>query len=134
MGTQVSTFVSKLVRHEHSRERETDGAIHWKFINQKLIIRFQHDGGSNFNERDWMNFIWKGSNKTRFQYCQNYCSKLLYLRVVQGHTGGEMIPPAMLVRDFIHHNWKRFVFHSFNLTSILNAGLNAAYCSQWCLE
>ena len=126
--TQVSKFVSKLVRHEHSRERETDGAIHWKFISPKLRFRFQRDGGSNFTDRDWINFIWKGSNKTRFQYCQNSCNKLLYLRAIQGHTGGEMIPPEMLGHVLIPHNWKEFVFHrgcSFNLTSILNAGLIA---------
>ena len=47
--TQVSKFVSKLVRHEHSRERETDGAIHWKFISPKLKCKFQCDGGSKFH-------------------------------------------------------------------------------------
>ena len=80
----------KLVRLEHSRERETDRAIHWKFTSPKLIIRFQRDGGSNFTDRDWINFIWNGSNQTRFQYCQNSCGKLLCLRAIQGHTGRDM--------------------------------------------
>ena len=94
--TQVSKFVSKLVRHENSRERETDGAIHWKFKSPKLRFKFRSDGGSNFTDRDWINFIWKGSNRTKFQYCQNSCNKLLYIRTIQGHTGGEMIQPEML--------------------------------------
>ena len=55
--TQVSKFVNKLVRHEHSRERETDGAIHWKFTSPKLKFRFQRDGGSNFTDRDRIIFI-----------------------------------------------------------------------------
>ena len=83
--TQVSKFVSELVRHEHSRERETDGAIHWIFTSPKLKFRFQRDGRSNFTDSIWINFIWKGSRKTRFQYCQNSCGKLLYIRAIQGH-------------------------------------------------
>ena len=86
--TQVSKCVSKLVRHEHSRETETDGAINWKLTSPQLTIRFQRDGGRNFTDRDWINFIWIGSNKTRFQYCRNSCKRLLYLRAIQGHTGG----------------------------------------------
>ena len=125
---RVSILVSKLVRHEHSRERDTDGPSHWTFMSPKLIIRFQGDGGSNFTDRDWINFTWKGSTKTRFQYCQNSCNRLLYIRAIQGHTGGELIPPEMLGHVLILHNLKEFVFHrgcSFNLTSILNAGLIA---------
>ena len=45
---------------------------------------------SNSEDRDWINFIWYGSNKTRFQ-CQNSCNRLLYLRAIQEHTGGEMM-------------------------------------------
>ena len=110
------------------REKERQmGQFNWTIVCPKLIIRFQKDGGSNFTDRDCLNFIWKGSKKTRFQYCQNLCNTLLYLRAIQGHTG-EMIPPEMLCHVFIHHNWKEFVFHrgcSFNLTSILNTGLIA---------
>ena len=43
---------------------------------------------------EWINFIWKGSNNRRFQYCQNSCNKRLYIRAIQGHTGGEKIPPG----------------------------------------
>ena len=69
---------------------------------------------------------WKGSNKTRFQYCQNSCGKLLCIRATQGHTRGEMIELEMPVHDLLLPNWKEFVFHrgcSFNLKSTLNARL-----------
>ena len=33
-----------LVRHEKCRDRETDGAIHWKLILPKLVITFRRDG------------------------------------------------------------------------------------------
>ena len=88
---RVWEVVSKKVRHENSRERETDGAIHWKIKSSKLRIRFQRDRGRYFTDRGWINFIWKGSNKTRFQHCQNSCNNLLYLRAIQRHTRGEMV-------------------------------------------
>ena len=81
------------------------------FVSPKLTIRFHRDGGSIFTDRNWVNFIWKGRNKTRFQHRRNPCSKLLYFRAVQGHTGGEMIPPEMLGHSLIPPNWKEFVFH-----------------------
>ena len=83
--------------------------------------------GAILPDRDWINFIWKGSNKRRFQYCQNSCNNLLYLRAIQRHTRGEMIPPEMLGHVLIPHMWKEFVFDrgcSFILTSILNAGID----------
>ena len=54
--------------------------------------------------------------------------KVWYIRAIQEHTGGEMIEPEMLGHVLIPPNVKEFVFHrgySFNLTSILNAGLIA---------
>ena len=109
--TQVSKFVSKLVRHENSRERETDGAIHWKFKSPKLRFKFRSDGGSNFTDRDWINFIWKGSNRTKFQYCQNSCNKLLYIRTIQGHTRRRNDSTRDAGHVLILPNWKEFVFH-----------------------
>ena len=61
---QVLKFVSKLVRHENSRERDTEGAIHWNSKSPKLQSGLQRDGGINFTDKDWIRFIWKGCNKT----------------------------------------------------------------------
>ena len=115
----------KLVRHENSRERETDVASHWKFTSPKLRFKFRSDGGSNFTERDWINFIWKGSNKTIFQYCQNSCNKWLCILAVRGHTGEEVFQLEILGHVRTPLNWKEFVFHqgcSSNVTFVLNGG------------
>ena len=59
-----------------------------KILRPKLNFKFRSDGGSNFIDRDWINFIWKGSNKTRFQYCQNswfqYLEGITSIFTVQG--------------------------------------------------
>ena len=107
---RISKFVSKLVRHENCRERETDGVIHWKLALPKLIIMFRRDGSHEFIDRDWINCIWNGSNKNRFQHCQNSRNKLLYSRAISGHTGGEMIEREM-GHVLIPISWKQFVLH-----------------------
>ena len=108
--SQISKFVRKLARHENCRDRETDGAIHSKLILLKLIVTFQRDGSHDFTDRDWINYILE-RNKTRSQYCHNSCNKLLHIRAIQGHTGGDMIEPEMMGHVFIRIKWKQFVFH-----------------------
>ena len=65
-------------------------------IRQKLKFAFLNQGGDTFIVGDWINRIWKGSSKTRFQYCQNSCSLLLYIRAIQGNTGENLIKPELM--------------------------------------
>ena len=74
--SQVSKFVSKLVRHEHSRKRETYGAIHWKFKSPKLKFKFRSDGGSNFTDRDWINFIWKRKQQKKIPVLSEFLQQI----------------------------------------------------------
>ena len=49
----------------------------------------------------------------------------MYIRAIQGHTGGQVIEPEMTGHVCIPLNWKQFVFHrscSFHLKSMLGAG------------
>ena len=50
--SQVSKVVSELVRHENCRDRETDGAIHWKLILPKPRFTLRRDGSHEFTDRD----------------------------------------------------------------------------------
>ena len=47
-------FAGKLVRHENCRDREADGAIHWRVIRQKLKFTFMKQGRHTFTDRDWV--------------------------------------------------------------------------------
>ena len=73
-----------MVRHDLSQDRETNGSVHCKIECPKLTIRFAKGGRTTFTDRDWLNFSWKRSNKTRLLQCQNSCQKLLYFRANQG--------------------------------------------------
>ena len=79
----------RLVRHQD--ERETDGAVHRNSMGPKLRNAFQKSGGRKFSDTDWLQHIYQGSNKMRFQYCMNSPNSLLYIRTIQGHTGRNLI-------------------------------------------
>ena len=70
---------------------EADGATYWRLMSQKLKCAFLHHGRDTFTDRDCISHIWKGSSKTRFQYCQNCCNTLLCTRAIQGHIEGDVI-------------------------------------------
>ena len=85
-------------------------------------------GGGTFIGRDWIKQVWTGSSKTRFQYGQNSCGTLLYIRDIQGHTGRDLVEPELMGHVAFPFKWKQFLFHSgfsFNVKSILEAGLTS---------
>ena len=85
---EVSKLVMALARHYDQNERETDGSIHWKSMGPKLRKAFQKAGGQQLSDSDWLRHIYKGNNKTRFQFCKNSRDVLLYIRALQGHNVG----------------------------------------------
>ena len=125
---EISKLVMRLVRHYDQDERETDAADYWNSMVPKLRKAIQKSGGRKFSDTDWLQHIHEGSNKMRFQYCISSKSSLLYIRAVQGHTGGNLIAPELMGHVAIPYKWKEFLFHrgcSFNVTSILKSGLIA---------
>ena len=62
------------------------------------------------------------------QYSKNSREVLLYIRAIQGHTGGNMTASELMGQIGHPHKWKEFLFHrgcSYNVTSILKPGLIA---------
>ena len=79
----MSELVMKLVRYPDFKDRETDGAVHWKSMGP-MRHAFQKEGGYTFSDSQWLDYIWKGCNETRFQYCKNSNDVLLYIRAISG--------------------------------------------------
>ena len=102
-GHTFEAQVSKLVMR-----RETDGAVNWNSTGPKLRKAFQKAGGQKFSDSDWLQYIYEGSNTTRFQCCKNSRNVFLY---IQGHTGGNLIAPALLGHVAIPYKWKEILFH-----------------------
>ena len=77
----------KLLRHCDQEERDSDGAMHWDSIHSRLLKELGSRMGRNCSQRDWLQAIHEGSNKTRFEYCKNSKNSVMYVRAIQGHTG-----------------------------------------------
>ena len=128
LQAEISKLVTRLVRRYDQDERETDGAVHWKSMGPKLLKAFQKAGGQKFSDTDWLQHVYERSNKMRFQYCMTSVNFLLYIRAIQGHTGGNLIAPELMGHVAIPYKWKEILFHrgcSFDVASVLKSGLIA---------
>ena len=71
LSTAILKLVMRLMRHCDQEDRETDGAVHWNTKKPKLQRAFGDKGARKFSDKDWLQHIYEGSNKTRFEYGEN---------------------------------------------------------------
>ena len=70
----------------------------------------------------------RGGPKKRFQYCQDHFSAdtFLYLRAIQGHSGGNQIDPAVQDNVLLPSDFAEYIYHvgsSLDMHSIILSGL-----------
>ena len=83
--------LSKKVVNLH---REEDGAI--QFYKIKFLLRDHHPQMQNWTDDRWIACLAAGGgSKRRYQYCSDYLGSILYLRALQGHSGSNLIDPAL---------------------------------------
>ena len=119
--------VTVFVRHRE-RHREIDGAVHWSSLLMVLRRDFEREGARTFSDSPWLGYIHRGSNTPRFQCSANSNNHRLYVRAIQGHSGGDLIDPELLNHVAIPPRWKEYFYHvgsSFTVNSIPQAGLIA---------
>ena len=68
-------------------------------------------GGSCSYFADWLQYIYEGIGKTRFQYYTNSRGVLLNIRAIHGHAGGNLITLELMGHVAIPYKWKEFLFH-----------------------
>ena len=109
--SSISKLLMELVHHRDQKDRELDGAVHWKSICPELRHACQEqEGRTFFLILIGSNAIWKGSSKTRFQHCKNSHEVPLYIRASQGHTGGKVIAPELMGHVAIHSDGSNSCF------------------------
>ena len=67
-----------------------------------------------------------GGSKRRYQYCSYYLGSIIYLRALQGHSGGNLIDLTLQDNVFIGPGIFPYIYHvgsNFNLYSIISNGL-----------
>ena len=115
----LSEKVVNLLRHNQKLHREEDGAI--QFYKIKFHLRDHHSQIQNWSDDRWIACLAAGGgSKRRYQYCSDNLGTIMYLRALQGHSGSNLIDPALQdnVLTYIYH-----VGSTFNLDSIVRNGL-----------
>ena len=65
-----------------------------------------------------------GGNKKRYQYCTDASGTIVYFRVLQGHSGRNLIDPSLQDNVIIPNNLFQYIYHvgcAINLHSIINS-------------
>ena len=117
--------MTRILRHR-GLHRDMDGAVEWKRWLQTLS-RY-HSVAPRWTNQMWIDHLHRGSNQKRFQCCLNSDSFILFMRAVQGHSGGNNVELSLLVDVQISCTWKKYIYHvgsSLDLHSIIQPGLIA---------
>ena len=121
----LSKKVINLLRHNQKFHREEDGAI--QFYQKKFHLRDHHLPIQNWSDDRWIACLAAGGgSKRRCQYCSDNSGTILYLRALQGHSGSNLIDPALQDNVLIGPGIFPYIYHAgsnFNLHSIISNGL-----------
>ena len=121
----LSKKVINLLRHNQKLHREEDGAI--QFYKIKFYLRDHHPQIQNWSDDRWIACLAAGGgSKRRYQYCSDNLGSMIYLRALQGHSGSNLIDPALQDNVLIRPGIFPYIYHvgsNFNLHSIISNGL-----------
>ena len=116
---EVSKAITRLLRHDQSVPRGSDGAIHCSDIMECRRKKF--DGVSQWLLEDWISTLAKGGGaKKRVQYCvnPNSSNQFLHLRAIQGHSGHNGIDPALQDNELLPKELTEYVYHVGNASEV----------------
>ena len=123
----LSKRLSTLLRHGHL-PREEDGAIEFWRLKDCLRNEFEHSQHWS-DEKRKSTMAKGGGNKKRDQNCTDPSGQeILYLRVLQGHSGRNPIDPSLQDKVLIPNNFFEYIYHigcAVSIHSITKSGLVA---------
>ena len=121
----LSKKVINLLRHNQTVQREKDGAI--EFYRIKFYLRNHSSQVQHWSDDRWKACLAAGGgSRRRYQYCSDNSGRILYFRALQGHSGNNLIDPALQDNVVIGSGIFHYIYHigcAFNLHSVINNGL-----------
>ena len=122
---KLSKKVINLLRHNQKLHREQDGAV--QFYKIQFHLRDYPLPIQNWSDNRWLACLAAGGGpKRRYQYYSDSVGSIIYLRVLQGHSGDSIIDLAMQDHVLISPGVFPYIYHvgsNFNISSILSNGL-----------
>ena len=123
---EMSKFMIRLLRHDDSIPREDDEAVRFDDLIGKMKANIEVI--SQWTVEVWTNFLAKGGGpKKKIQYCLNTNSSehFLYLREIQGHSGGTLVDLTLQDNVLLPDGFAEHINHIGNvceLYSIIKSG------------
>ena len=91
--------------------------------NLKFHLRDHHSQIQNWSDDRWKACLAAGGgSKRRYQYCSDNLGTVIYLRVLQGHSGSNLIDPTLQDNVLIGPGIFPYIYHvgcTFNLYSFI---------------
>ena len=112
--------MTRLLPHDQSARRGSDGAIHYSDIIEECRKQ-KFDDASQWLLEDRISKLGKGGGaEKRFQYCSNPNSsnQFLYLRAIQGHSGDDAVDPALQDNILIPKGFTKYLYHVGNASEV----------------
>ena len=135
---EISKRWTALVQHRDIDNREIGGAVHWSSLFPMLRRDFDREGVRTLSDSQWLGHVHRGSNKPRFQFCVDSGGRLLYVRAIQGHSGGELTAPELVNhvaiplrgRKINFTNSKNFVGWSESRRTVARVSFDLPECKE----
>ena len=112
--------MTRLLWHDQSVPRGSDGAIHYSDIIGECR-RKKFNGASQWLLEDWISTLAKGGGEQkRFQFClnPNSSNQILYLRAILGHEGDNAIDPALQDNVLLPKGFTEYLHHVGNASEV----------------
>ena len=119
--------MSRLHRHDPSVLQEEDGAVEFRIL--APMFRSEFTSSQCWSIRNWLNYLKNGEGPMKiFQYCVDPYSAetILYLRAIQGHSGGKHINPTLQDNVLLPGDFAEYFYHvgsSNDMHWIIQSGL-----------
>ena len=101
----------------------------WWCLGRIQKFKKKFDGALQWSINGCISFLAKGGGpKKRFQYCLNPNSSkhFLYFRAIQGHSGGNLVDPALQDNVLLPEDFTEYILHIACISgmhSIIGGGL-----------
>ena len=121
----ILKLITRFSRHQ-GYPRQDDGALEWRTLS--LVVHREHREVEKWTKQVWQDCREKGSHKNRIQYCGDSSSYFLYMRAIQGDSGGNKVAPSLQDKVKNPFNWTDYICHvgsSHDCKSVVGSGLIA---------
>ena len=117
---KISKKAINLLRHSQTVQREDDGVV--QFWRIKNFLQNQFPQLLYWSDDRWKTCLSAGGGaKRRYQYCTDFSGTIFHFRVLQRHSGRNLIDPSLQDNVIIQSGFFQHIYHTG--CALINNGL-----------